>query len=172
MGVSVVIADDHASFRRLARRLLETAGYSVVGEASDGESTLAAVAKLRPDVVLLDVLLPDAASGFSVADQIVSEAGEPPVVLLTSSRSAADYGAAVTGRRFLPKSDLTPERIEAPWPASGDGDRRACRRATPHVACEHAPPLGVRRRGARGRNARGSRALPQLARAPGFRLCG
>lgn len=111
VGVSVVIADDHASFRRLARRLFESAGYSVVGEASDGESTLAVVADLRPDVVLLDVLLPDA-SGFSVADQIASEP-QPPVVLLTSSRSAADYGAAVAGRRFLPKSDLTPERIEA-----------------------------------------------------------
>ncbi len=111
VGVSVVIADDHASFRRLARRLLESAGYSVVGEASDGESTLAAVAELCPDVVLLDVLLPDA-SGFSVADQIASEPGAP-VVLLTSSRSAADFGVAVAGRRFLPKSDLTPERIEA-----------------------------------------------------------
>lgn len=111
VAVSVVIADDHASFRRLARRLLESAGYSVVGEASDGESTLAAVAELRPDVVLLDVLLPDA-SGFSVADQIASEP-DPPVVLLTSSRSAADYGAAVTGRRFLPKSELTPKRIKA-----------------------------------------------------------
>jgi DNA-binding NarL/FixJ family response regulator len=111
VGVSVVIGDDHASFRRLARRLLESAGYSVVGEASDGESTLAAVAQLRPDVVLLDVLLPDS-SGFAVADQIASEP-EPPVVLLTSSRSAADYGAAVAGRRFLAKSDLTPERIEA-----------------------------------------------------------
>ena len=111
VGVSVVIADDHASFRRLVRRLLESAGYLVVGEASDGGSTLAAVAELRPDVVLLDVLLPDA-SGFSVADQIASEP-DPPVVLLTSSRSAADYGAAVTGRRFLPKSELTPKRIEA-----------------------------------------------------------
>jgi DNA-binding NarL/FixJ family response regulator len=111
VGVSVLIADDHASFRRLARRLLERAGYSVVGEASDGASTLAAVAELRPDVVLLDVLLPDA-SGFAVADEIAAEP-EHPVVLLTSSRSAADYGAAVADHLFLAKSDLTPERIEA-----------------------------------------------------------
>jgi CheY-like chemotaxis protein len=111
VGVSVLIVDDHASFRRLARRLLESAGYSVVGEASDGESTLAAVAELRPDVVLLDVLLPDA-SGFALADEIASEP-EPPVVLLTSSRSAADYGAAVAGRHFIAKSELTPQRLEA-----------------------------------------------------------
>ena len=111
VGVSVLIVDDHASFRRLARRLLEGAGYSVVGEASDGASTLAAVADLRPDVVLLDVLLPDA-SGFAVADRIAAEP-EHPVVLLTSSRSAADYGAALAGRLFLEKSDLSRERIEA-----------------------------------------------------------
>lgn len=111
VGVRVVIADDHASFRRLARRLLEAAGYSVVGEASDGASTLAAVAEFRPDIVLLDVLLPDT-SGFAVADQIGAQP-EPPLVLLTSSRSAADYGAAVADRRFLAKSELTPERIEA-----------------------------------------------------------
>jgi CheY-like chemotaxis protein len=109
--VSVLIVDDHASFRRLARRLFEGAGYSVVGEAADGASTLAAVAELRPDVVLLDVLLPDA-SGFAVADRIATEP-EHPVVLLTSSRSAMDYGAALAGRRFLAKADLTPERIEA-----------------------------------------------------------
>jgi CheY-like chemotaxis protein len=111
VGVSVLIVDDHASFRRLARRLFEGAGYSVVGEASDGASTLIAVAELQPDVVLLDVLLPDA-SGFGVADQIAAQA-EHPVILLTSSRSASDYGAAVAGRRFLAKSDLTPDRIEA-----------------------------------------------------------
>lgn len=111
VGVSVLIVDDYASFRRLARRLLEGAGYSVVGEASDGASTLAAVAELRPDVVLLDVLLPDA-SGFAVADRIAAEP-EHPVVLLTSSRSAADYGAALAGRLFLAKSDLSRERIEA-----------------------------------------------------------
>ena len=111
VGVSVLIVDDHASFRRLARRLFEGAGYSVVGEAADGASTLAAVAELCPDIVLLDVLLPDA-SGFAVADRIAIEP-EHPLVLLTSSRSAMDYGAALAGRRFLAKSDLTPERIEA-----------------------------------------------------------
>jgi CheY-like chemotaxis protein len=111
VGVSVLIVDDHASFRRLARRLFEDAGYSVVGEATDGASTVAAVAELRPDVVLLDVLLPDE-TGFAVADRLAAEPGHP-VVLLTSSRSASDYGAAVVGRRFLAKSDLTPQRIEA-----------------------------------------------------------
>jgi two-component system nitrate/nitrite response regulator NarL len=111
VGVSVLIVDDHASFRRLARRLLEASGYAVVGEAPDGASALAAIDKLAPDVVLLDVLLPDA-SGFVVADVIASRP-QPPVVVLTSSRTAADYGAAVSGRRFVAKSELTPARIGA-----------------------------------------------------------
>ena len=111
--VSVLIVDDHDSFRRLARRLLERAGYAVVAEAADGASALRAVDDLQPDVVLLDVLLPDT-SGFALADQIAAR-GSPrrPIVLLTSSRSASDYGAALGGRRFLAKNELNPARIRA-----------------------------------------------------------
>lgn len=104
-----MIVDDHATFRRLARRLLERCGFAVVGEAEDGTSALVAVDELRPDVVLLDVLLPDM-SGFAVADAIEAK-GDPPLVILTSTRSASDYGAAVAGRRFVTKGDLTPTRI-------------------------------------------------------------
>ena len=111
MGVKVVIVDDHASFRRLARRLLEGAGYSVVGEAHDGASALVAVDELEPDVVILDVLLPDA-NGFDIADALAARASVP-LVLLTSSRSASDYGASVAGRRFVAKNELTPQTIAA-----------------------------------------------------------
>ena len=109
----MLIVDDHDSFRRLARRLLERAGYLVVGEAADGASALAAADVLEPDVVLLDVLLPDA-SGFAVADALESRSSpRHPVVLLTSSRSASDYGVALSGRRFLAKSELSAARIRA-----------------------------------------------------------
>lgn len=110
MGVTVLIVDDHATFRRLARRLLERCGFSVVGEAADGASALAAVRELSPDVVLLDVLLPDT-NGFAVADAI-GAGRQQPVVLLTSTRSASDFGVAVAGRRFIAKSDLTPAGIK------------------------------------------------------------
>jgi two-component system nitrate/nitrite response regulator NarL len=109
---SVLIVDDHDSFRRLARKLLERSGYSVVGEAVDGASALAAVDDLQPDVVLLDVLLPDT-SGFALADQIAARStARQPLVLLTSSRSAADYGAALRGRRFLAKNELSASRLK------------------------------------------------------------
>jgi DNA-binding NarL/FixJ family response regulator len=111
VGTRVLIVDDHAGYRRAARRLLEASGYAVVGEAPDGAAALAAVAELQPEVVLLDILLPDT-NGFVVADAIASQP-HPPIVVLTSSRTAADYGAALDGRRFVAKSGLTPARIGA-----------------------------------------------------------
>jgi CheY-like chemotaxis protein len=102
---SVLIVDDHPSFRRFARRLFEEAGFAVVGEASDGRSAVRSVQELRPDLVLLDVMLPDM-SGIDVADAL------PPAtsVLLVSSRSLDDLG--LDGRyRFLPKEELSLERL-------------------------------------------------------------
>jgi len=87
---TVLIVDDHAPFRRMARRLLEAAGFCVVGEAGDGVSALAAAAALGPDVVLLDVLLPDM-DGFAVA-RCLAERPCGPVVVLTSSRSEPELG--------------------------------------------------------------------------------
>ncbi|HEY2965940.1 MAG TPA: response regulator [Actinomycetota bacterium] len=66
MKRSVLIVDDHGGFRGRARALLVAAGYDIVGEAGDGESGIRATLDLRPDVVLLDVQLPDM-SGFDVA---------------------------------------------------------------------------------------------------------
>ena len=105
---TVLVVDDHQSFRRLARRLLETAGFTVVDEAADGASALAAVRARRPDVVLLDVLLPDT-TGIELAEVLASDA-PAPVVVLTSSRSAADLGPSLarsSARGFIAKRDLT-----------------------------------------------------------------
>jgi CheY-like chemotaxis protein len=108
MAATVLVVDDHPSFRRFARRLLETAGFAVVEEAGDGASALAAARELRPDVVLLDVLLPDT-TGFELAETLsVDPAG--PVVVLTSSRSAGDFEVSLarsSARGFIAKRDLT-----------------------------------------------------------------
>ena len=89
MRRSVVIIDDHAGFRARARALLAAAGYEVVGEAGAGESGVRPARDLRPEVVLLDVQLPDI-SGFEVARRI-HEDPDPPAIILISSRDAADY---------------------------------------------------------------------------------
>ncbi len=111
---TVLIVDDHPSFRRFARKLLEAAGFDVVGDAEDGASALSAVRDLRPDVVLLDVLLPDT-TGFAVAKELAA-GRERPLVVLTSSRSASDLGPLVEtehARGFISKSDLTVAALAA-----------------------------------------------------------
>jgi DNA-binding NarL/FixJ family response regulator len=114
VATTALIVDDHPSFRRFARQLLEEAGYVVVGEAADGEAALDSVRALRPDVVLLDVLLPDT-TGFAVARELAA-GSERPLVVLTSSRSAADLGTLVRtehARGFISKRDLTVAALAA-----------------------------------------------------------
>jgi DNA-binding NarL/FixJ family response regulator len=108
MPATVLIVDDHPTFRRFARRLLEEFGFAVVGEAQDGAAAIEATRRLRPETVLLDVLLPDV-SGLEVADALAREKS-PPIVVLTSSRSADDFGVALresSARGFIPKASLT-----------------------------------------------------------------
>lgn len=114
MPATVLIVDDHPSFRDLARRMLDAAGYRVVGEAHDGASALAAAARLRPHVVLLDVQLPDL-DGFAVSERLA--AGEdPPVIVLISSRHESAYRRRLAGspaRGFIAKSELSGPALAA-----------------------------------------------------------
>jgi DNA-binding NarL/FixJ family response regulator len=112
MAISVLIVDDHPSFRASARMLLESEGFEVVGEAEDGEGALLAVRELNPDVVLLDVQLPDI-DGPEVAARLAAANGLSPVVVLTSSRDLHDLGAIGGVRGFIPKSELSGAALEA-----------------------------------------------------------
>ena len=106
--MSVLIVDDHPSFRASARRLLEAENFTVVGEAADGREAIAAALELKPDLVLLDVQLPDL-DGFEVAGRLAA-LGLPSAVVLTSSRNAAEYGPIVAetpARGFVPKAELS-----------------------------------------------------------------
>jgi DNA-binding NarL/FixJ family response regulator len=114
VALRVLIVDDHPSFRSSARLLLEAEGYDVVGESEDGMSGLMDARRLQPDIVLLDVQLPDI-DGFDVAARLTGD-DNPPHVVLTSSRELSDYGPLVSrsgARGFVPKSELSGEAIEA-----------------------------------------------------------
>jgi DNA-binding NarL/FixJ family response regulator len=106
---TVVIVDDHAGFRKLAARLIDASGYEVIGEAANGEDAIDAVRRLQPDVLLLDVQLPDL-DGFRVASEL---AGGRTTIILTSSREAGDYTQqlAQTEHGFISKRDLTVSSI-------------------------------------------------------------
>ena len=111
--VTVLIVDDHPSFRAVAQMVLETDGFSVVGTASDGESGVAATLRLAPDVVLLDVELPDI-DGFEVAARL-REAGSATAIVLASSRDGSDFGPLVErsgARGFVAKSELSGQALE------------------------------------------------------------
>jgi DNA-binding NarL/FixJ family response regulator len=108
VSTTVLIVDDHPTFRATARMLLEAEGYDVVGEAPDGHSAIDAACELHPDVVLLDVNLPDI-DGFAVAERITAHSDAPAVVLI-SSRDPSDFGPLVCSsgaRGFIPKGELS-----------------------------------------------------------------
>ena len=85
MPTSVLIVDDHPSFRPARGGCWRRAATSVVGEAEDGAAALAAARELRPDLVLLDVQLPDI-DGFEVAARLEPRSAAAPTIVLTSSR--------------------------------------------------------------------------------------
>jgi DNA-binding NarL/FixJ family response regulator len=107
VATTVLIVDDHAVFRAQACRLVEAVGFEVVGEAADGVSAIEAARRLRPDLVLLDVQLPDI-DGFAVADTLKGEGSDSTIVLI-SGRDAAAYRAKLAAHpgQFLPKHRLT-----------------------------------------------------------------
>jgi DNA-binding NarL/FixJ family response regulator len=112
MAPTILIVDDHPSFRATARILLEAEGFHVVGEAEDGAGAVREAARLDPEVVLLDVQLPDT-DGFRVAETLRNGGGGPAVVLV-SSRDSADYGPLIArsgARGFVPKAELTGARV-------------------------------------------------------------
>jgi CheY-like chemotaxis protein len=112
MRLRVLVVDDHIEVRGLIRRLLEGDGLEVVGEAADGPAALRAAAALRPDLVLMDVLLPGA-DGITVAGELARRADAPPVVL-TSSRDADELGPrlpAAAALGFVPKNELSGDAL-------------------------------------------------------------
>jgi CheY-like chemotaxis protein len=106
----VLIVDDHADFRRSSTALLEAEGFHVVGEAADGAEAISAVARLRPDIVLLDIQLPRR-DGFLVAEQLSTGPDPPVAVLVGASLKLVEDDHRAIGR---------PARVRRP---TGVGER-------------------------------------------------
>ena len=118
MSRTVLIVDDHPSFRASARAMLESEGFVVVGEAEDGAAAIEAVEELHPEIVVLDVQLPDM-SGFDVCAALERRNGPPPDIILVSSRDVSDYGDLVSSScacGFVPKGELSGDLVSALLP--------------------------------------------------------
>lgn len=108
VAVRVLIVDDHPPFRALAKEMLELATFRVVGEAGDAGVALDLAAELKPDLVLLDIGLPDL-DGFEVARRLAALSPAPKVVLI-SSRDRSAYRTRLSTssvQGFVPKGDLS-----------------------------------------------------------------
>jgi DNA-binding NarL/FixJ family response regulator len=114
MRRTVLIVDDHEAFRESAAALLEAEGFDVIGQAADGPQAVAEAERLQPEVVLLDIQLPEL-DGFAVAERM-SALADPPRVVLISSRQASAYGprlGAAAALGFIAKQELSGEALAA-----------------------------------------------------------
>ena len=110
--IRILIVDDHAPFRSIARQVLTADGFLIVGEAADGAEAIRACSELRPDLVMLDVQLPDI-DGFAVAAALSTQV-DPPAVVLVSSRSRIDYGPRIEDCRalgYIAKAELSGDAV-------------------------------------------------------------
>ena len=112
MKAKILIADDSAYMRSILKDLLLRNGYDVIGEAENGKEVLDIYGKLKPDVVALDIMMPEM-SGLEVLEQMQKKGIKVPVIILSNvmsaeTRSLAEkYGV----KDYIIKSDLTPSQV-------------------------------------------------------------
>ena len=107
-GARALVVDDAADIRLLADLVLSMAGFQVTAVGSGREALRVLSENDLPDIVLLDVQLPDF-DGFEVADRL-RRFERAPEVVLTSSRDSADFGSLIgssAARGFVPKDELS-----------------------------------------------------------------
>jgi DNA-binding NarL/FixJ family response regulator len=114
-SVRVLVVDDHPCFRDTARQILERRGCTVVGQADDAVSALAAVDRLAPDGVLLDVGL-GADDGFVVAQAMSRRFPAPSIILMSLQEHSRQRVLESGARAFVLKSQLTAADFSAFWP--------------------------------------------------------
>ena len=110
----VLLVDDHPEFRAFARGLITSAGFEVIAEAGDGSAALQAAHLHQPEIVVLDIRLPDM-SGLDVARRMTA-GPNPPVVILISSGDRREYEQVARdagAQGFIAKADLTAATLRA-----------------------------------------------------------
>ena len=122
-ALSVLIVDDNGLFLEAARDRLEQGGLRVVGVAATSAEALRRTEELRPEVVLVDVML-GSESGFELARRLAYHRDDGTVVILISTYSAADYAGPIAespAAGFLPKQELSADAIRRIIDGHGPG---------------------------------------------------
>jgi two-component system response regulator DegU len=137
-SIRVLVADDHTIFREGLCRLLEAEGdITVAGEAGSGKECLAMVEKLKPDIVLLDLSMPDQ-GGLSVLSELGGAESKIRTIILTASEDERDYVESVRrGARGIVLKAAATERLPGGANRERSADparRRDCRVGDPRVA--------------------------------------
>jgi CheY-like chemotaxis protein len=111
---SVLVIDDDVTFRKLAVRMLEAMGLSVIGEADTAEAATVAAKRLRPQAALVDVALPDG-DGVTLAVELAALPWRPRVVLTSNDPGAVTQARARSSgaAAFIPKQDLPDSPLRA-----------------------------------------------------------
>ena len=123
-ALGVLIVDDNLLFLKAARDRLEQGGLRVVGVAANSAEALRRTEELRPEVVLVDVML-GSESGFELARRLTARhQNDGPAVILISTYSAADFAGPIAespAAGFLPKRELSADAIRRIVDSCGGG---------------------------------------------------
>jgi two-component system, NarL family, response regulator DegU len=147
--IRLLLADDHRMLREGLRRSMVDEGFDVVGEAENGEEAVDLVAELHPDVVLMDVTMPEM-DGVEATRRICAEPDAPRVVMLTMHADKEVLAEAIRAGAsgYLTKDSSTDEVADAVKMAA-NGETVLSPAAGRHHA-GRGPPAGPPRRRGRG----------------------
>jgi DNA-binding NarL/FixJ family response regulator len=158
----VLVADDQALIRTGFRMILTARGINVVGESADGIEAVAAVRRLLPDVVLMDVRMPNM-DGLEATRQILAQAPDCRVIMLTTfDLDRYVYAALAAGASGFLLKDVTPEHLAAAVCLVKTGDALLAPSITRRLVERYAG--GEPRPGVYGGDAGASAELPAIHR--------
>jgi DNA-binding NarL/FixJ family response regulator len=148
-GPRVLIVDDQALVRTGFTMILQSAGVDVVGEATDGSAAIAAVRRHRPDVVLMDIRMPEMdgleATRRILADHPTTAAGDPVriIILTTFDLDQYVYAALAAGASGFLLKDVTPDHLINAVRLVRDGDALLAPAITRRLVARFAQPDGA-----------------------------